>query len=132
VTHNIGDVDDARHEMRQTRAFWDSSPCGTLGDIQKRLDFLFGMEPWTRGLMLNVASEHPHIVEIGCGQGTHAYCLCRQLPADGSYLGLDYSPASVEIARATLGDGAAGGVVPRFQVGDAECLPFADKAIRGI
>jgi len=122
-------VGDARHEMRQTRAFWDSSPCGTLGDVEKRLAFLFRMEPWTRDFMQKVARDHPHIVEIGCGQGTHACHLCRQLPAGGSYLGLDYSPASVEIARATLGDGAAGGVVPRFRVGDAESLPIADSSV---
>ncbi|GAB4352660.1 MAG: hypothetical protein Kow00114_01380 [Kiloniellaceae bacterium] len=115
--------------MTQTRAFWDSSPCGTLGDVEKRLTFLFRMEPWTRALMQKVASAHPHIVEIGCGQGTHAYFLCRHLPADGSYLGLDYSPASVDIARTILGDGAAGGVVPHFQVGDAENLPFADNSV---
>lgn len=115
--------------MAQTRAFWDASPCGTLGDVEKRLAFLFRMEPWTRDLMQKVASDHPHIVEIGCGQGTHAYCLCRQLPTDGSYIGLDYSPASVEIARAVLGEGGAGGVVPRFQVGDAENLPFEDNSV---
>lgn len=118
-----------RDEMKTTREFWDASPCGTHGTLQRRLEFLFSIEPWVKTLLDEIASEHPDVVEIGCGQGTHAYYLCNLLPPDGSYRGLGYSIESVAHAASTRAEAKPLNVEPVFEVGDAEELSFPDNSI---
>ena len=57
-----------------------------------------------------------HILDVGCGHGTMALQLRRILPAEGSYLGLDYVEPAISRARTLL----AGDPRFRFEVGDAE------------
>ncbi|HEU4733140.1 MAG TPA: class I SAM-dependent methyltransferase [Kofleriaceae bacterium] len=58
------------------------------------------------------------ILDIGCGPGHFAVDLqdSGALPRDGSYLGLDISPAAVDLARSRL----AGDLRFSFQVADVE------------
>lgn len=72
------------------------------------------------GLPMNGA----RILEIGSGRGGGARYVSRyHEPA--SVTGLDYSPATVQLARRLNAD------VPNltFEVGDAEKLPFADGSM---
>ena len=63
------------------------------------------------------------VLEIGSGRGGGARYIARYCEPD-SVIGLDYSPATVALARRLNRD------TPRlaFEVGDAEKLPFADGA----
>lgn len=57
------------------------------------------------GVMLDAAQlgSARSVVEIGCGTGSLAESLLRErLPADAGYLGLDVSPAMVEMTRRRL------------------------------
>ena len=60
------------------------------------------------------------LLDLGCGPGLFADELRarRALPRDGAYLGLDVSPAAIELAQARL----AGDPRFTFRVGDAERL----------
>lgn len=99
-----------------TRDFWDAAPCGTTGDADRRIDFLFRMEPWVRDVLDRVAAE-PDVLEIGCGQGTHAAYLDRIMPPTSNYLGLDISAESVRVARQDSPR-------RRFMVASASSLPL--------
>ncbi|MBC7976184.1 MAG: methyltransferase domain-containing protein [Myxococcales bacterium] len=64
--------------------------------------------------------ELRRILDIGCGPGLFADELQRHrtLPRDGSYVGVDVSPAAIDLARTRL----AGDARFTFRVGDAEHL----------
>ncbi|HET9624330.1 MAG TPA: class I SAM-dependent methyltransferase, partial [Kofleriaceae bacterium] len=60
------------------------------------------------------------VIDLGCGPGLFAAELARGrgLPRDGAYLGLDVSPAAIELARARL----AGDPRFAFRVGEASAI----------
>lgn len=64
------------------------------------------------------------VLEIGSGRGGGSRYIARY-HAPAAVLGLDYSPATVTLARRLCGD------VPvlRFEVGDAERLPLPDGSV---
>ncbi|MGO4171798.1 class I SAM-dependent methyltransferase [Bosea sp. TAF32] len=65
-----------------------------------------------------------HVLEIGSGRGGGARYVARY-HAPASVTGIDYSPATVQLARRLNGDVAN----LTFEVGDSEKLPFADASI---
>jgi SAM-dependent methyltransferase len=114
----------------RTRRFWDANPCDGHETFRDRAAFRYRKEPWIAVLLDRVASQHDSVVEIGCGQGTDALTLCRQMRTGGSYLGVDYSPESVRSARDSATDVAASlRIVPEFRVGNAEALDFPDSSL---
>jgi SAM-dependent methyltransferase len=111
--------------LERTRAFWDRNPCDGQADLARRRQFRYDKEPWLPEV-LSAAARNASILEVGCGQGTDALYCCS-LMRQGSYRGIDYSPNSVSQARRngeTLSASLA--VVPTFEVGNAEALPFED------
>ncbi len=117
-------------ELEGTRTFWNASPCGGIPNFEERKARRYGTKPWILDTVERIASEHSHITEIGCGQGTDALIACSVLPEYGSYVGLDYSDESVAIAKRTLSEvGKELRVTPEFYVGNAEALPFEDGTI---
>jgi len=123
-------VSNAAGQLDATRDFWDASPCDGQSDFAQRAAYRYGKEPWLLALINQLARDHSHIVEIGCGQGTDALTFCQRLPEGGSYLGLDYSPKSVAAAEAAL-DEVRGqlAVVPAFRVANAEALDLEGNSI---
>ena len=69
----------------------------------------------------HAGATHPQlaILDVGCGPGDLASLLADRQPG-ARVVGLDISPAMVELARAR--DGAAGRL--RFEIGDVAGLPF--------
>lgn len=65
----------------------------------------------------------PIIVEVGCGRGGGLFHLAKKYPSY-KFIGLDYSDAAVESAKATFN-------APNlsFITGDASSLPFHDNSI---
>ena len=61
----------------------------------------------------------PLILEVGCGSGYYSEILSHLLQRPVRYVGLDYSPAMIHLARERYPD-------QPFVVGDATALPFAD------
>lgn len=68
-----------------------------------------------------------NVLEIACGTGRAGSQLVRALP-DASYTGLDLSPYYIDVARERLGQGGQ----VRFEVGNAESLPFADGSFDAV
>jgi ubiquinone/menaquinone biosynthesis C-methylase UbiE len=62
---------------------------------------------------------NPLILEVGCGSGYYSEILPHLLRHSVRYVGLDYSPAMIRLARKRYSD------YP-FVVGDATALPFPD------
>jgi SAM-dependent methyltransferase len=81
--------------LEKTRAFWNASPCGAQESFRQRLAHRYGVEPWVKDVLEQIAARHPHVVEVGCGQGTDGITLSTLLPHTGSYFGVDYSDDSV-------------------------------------
>lgn len=129
----VGTESEETNENRSlsaTRDFWDVHPCDGQDSYAERRKLRYGKEPWVLEKVEEVARRHFNIVEIGCGQGTDGITLCTLLPPAGSYRGIDLSEASLASARAAaqeVGDRLR--VVPRFEPGNAEALPFEDASL---
>ena len=120
----------AKHSLRATRDFWNAHPCDGQDQHAQRQKLRYGKEPWVFEKVQQVARRHADIVEIGCGQGTDAITMCTLLPASGSYLGIDLSEASLAAARSAVEEVRERlQVIPRFQQGNAENLPFEDSSL---
>lgn len=116
--------------LETTRKFWDASPCDGQADVESRRQFRYRKEPWLPGIIEDIARRHAHVLEVGCGQGLDGMHFCRHLPTDGSYIGIDYSDASVESANRGLAElPETLPVTPVFRRGNAEVLEFADGSI---
>lgn len=79
---------DQWNQSHRTEAFVDESDAARTGKM--------GLAE-LRSLDLN----GPRILEIGCGTGW----LAEQLVKDGSYVGMDLSPAAVEVAKRRVPEG---------------------------
>ncbi|MEO5373105.1 MAG: class I SAM-dependent methyltransferase [Alphaproteobacteria bacterium] len=121
-------VPDPVPELASTREFWDANPCGVHAGYEAQVQQRYAMEPYLPALLRRIGAAHANILEIGCGQGVDSTLLCAAMPAGGSYIGIDYSPASVDVARrnADYVDGTLT-VTPEYRVGNAEHLDFDDN-----
>lgn len=82
--------------------------------------------PWTADL-LDRATPQPgeRVLDVACGTGIVARMIAHRLHGQSQLVGIDLSPAMVEIARATA---AQEGVAIEWHVGNADALPFADAS----
>jgi SAM-dependent methyltransferase len=69
------------------------------------------------------------VADIACGPGASALQLARETGCD--VVGIDLSPASVAAATDAARSASLSDRV-RFEVGDAEALPFADGSLDGV
>jgi SAM-dependent methyltransferase len=112
--------------VQLTRMFWNANPCDGQPDVDRRMGFRYGKEPWLPPVLDRVA-RHGSILEVGCGQGTDALYCCRLMDVGGSYVGVDYSDRSVASARTSMQQYRNHlRVIPEFSVGNAEKLEFED------
>ena len=119
--------------LESAKDFWDNSPCDGQADATKRIQFRFSKEPWLQPIIEKVAADHNSILEIGCGQGTDALIFCRTMSPTGQYTALDYSPRSIKNAENAFMELAETvNVHPKFIVGNAESLPFADNSVEAV
>ncbi len=126
-------MDIDRANMKTTREFWDSNPCGVHTDFEAQKNQRYAMEPWLPGQLERLASGHRSILEVGCGQGVDSIVICRSMQAGGTYVGIDYSGASIGVASANATRFEADlPVVPSYRVGDAENLPFGDATFDAV
>lgn len=108
--------------LEATRTFWNANPCDGHADVEGRMAFRYGKEPWLPHVLERVARFNA-VLEVGCGQGTDALYCCRRLDRKGSYVGVDLSPQSVASARRSLESTRHTlRVVPEFHVDNAEQL----------
>jgi len=68
------------------------------------------------------------VLEVACGTGRVGSQLLSALP-DARYVGIDLSPYYIEVARERLA--GSGGRV-RFEVANAESLPFTDSSFDAV
>jgi len=115
-----------RPEMLTTRRFWNANPCGAQGSYEDLKAQRYAMEPWVPKELRTIAAAQPRsVLEIGCGQGVDSIELCFLLPAESSYVGVDYSENSIAVAQANATACYSRlAVTPSYQVGNAEALPF--------
>lgn len=119
--------------LESTRAFWDANPCGVHGDYTLQREQRYAMEPWLPGLLERIAARHVSLFEVGCGQGVDSIQLCTIMRPGGRYAGIDYSPLSIERAKANarLLDSSLR-VKPEYKVGNAEALEFSDSSFEAV
>lgn len=99
-------------------------PTGVLGRRVARVMNVThsGLTDW--GLSHVTIRRADHILDVGCGGGRTIQKLTT-IASDGHVTGLDYSSASVEVARQINADSIAAGRVTVKQ-GSVAVLPFAD------
>ena len=99
-------------------------PSGPLGRRVVRTMNLSHSRMTNWGLQQLIVPENAMILDVGCGGGGTVHTLATLAPA-GKVVGLDYSPASVAVSRATNADDIAAGRV-QIEQGSVEALPFPD------
>ncbi len=120
-------------KLEATRQFWDAYPCDGQTGLESRRQLRYRKEDWLPARLGRIAERHRFIVEIGCGQGTDALTLCSSMASGGRYLGLDYSEASLESARAAAEETASSlKVIPEFRQGNAEALDLETDSVECI
>ena len=82
-----------------------------------RLDFRVAAAAVTAAGM-----ERPSLLEVGCASGYYRHVFDRLVPGGVRYLGVDKSPALIELARSKHPD-------LRFDAAGAEALPYPDGAV---
>jgi SAM-dependent methyltransferase len=111
------------------RDFWNATPCDGQPTYEQRARFRYGKDGWLLPFLNRIAASHQCILEVGCGQGTDGVTLCRKLRPDQRYVGVDVSDVSLIRARAAAEEVLDNlGVIPAFQLGNAEQLSFSDNS----
>lgn len=93
-----------RATLEDVRAFWDANPCGSgLSERAERRAYFqeveaarYALEPHVPEIARFADFAGRRVLEIGCGIATDG---ARFAAAGADYVGVDLSPASVEIAR---------------------------------
>jgi demethylmenaquinone methyltransferase/2-methoxy-6-polyprenyl-1,4-benzoquinol methylase len=67
------------------------------------------------------------VLDVATGTGDLALELARRVSPGGEVVGSDFAPAMLARARTKV-NAARGGVMPRFELGDALALPYADNS----
>lgn len=117
-------------ELKDTRKFWDASPCDGNSEYTQRRRFRYSKDPWIVDEIKSIIKNHNDILEIGCGQGTDAITFCELLPNSGSYLGFDLSPISIKSANEAKAEKKiALKVTPVFRTGDAEAIDIPSDTV---
>ena len=101
-------------------------PTGWLGRRLARAMNLGHSRLTVWGLTHATLGPRARVLDVGCGGGNTIHRLAAMAP-EGHVDGLDYAPASVEIARATNADLIRTGRVA-IQSGTVSHLPFADAS----
>lgn len=111
------------------RSYWDAKPCGSefvepeLGtrEYYEALEAVrYGLEPHILKAVPFADFAGKDVLEIGCGSGIDALQFGR---AGARYTGTDLTPAAVDLTRKAFD---VFGLDGRFQLADAEDLPFDD------
>lgn len=100
---------------RQLRAY--ESLLRKLREGEIREDFRVAVEA-----IKATGIERPMILDVGCGSGVYSEVFSSLLDGPFDYLGIDFSPAMIRLARRRYPDG-------RFLVGDAYGLGLATGAV---
>lgn len=82
------------------------------------------------GLSFMPISPSDHLLDIGCGGGANIGRLLVRAP-EGSVVGVDYSPVSVETSRAYNAEAVAAGRCEVIE-GDSAALPLSDDSFDGV
>ena len=82
--------------------------------------------PWTADL-LDRAEPKPdeRVLDVACGTGIVARTIAHRLAGDVQLVGIDLSPAMIDVARATA---AREDVAIEWHVGSADAMPFTDAS----
>lgn len=67
------------------------------------------------------------VLDLACGDGAYALWLAERVGAEGVVVGVDLSPAYLELAQAAASGSPAGGCI-ELRLGDAYALPFDDDS----
>ncbi len=110
--------------MAQTAA--QPQPTGNPAETYERFFVPAMFVPWT-GELLRHAAPRPgeRVLDVACGTGVVARHVAPLVGQAGRVVGLDLSPAMLEVAR---GLPAPEGATIEWRQGDATALPFADGA----
>jgi len=112
-------------DLTDVREFWDSDPCGTryLPDPQgfdEHARARYALEPHIPKFAQFAGARGLKVLEIGVGMGAD---YLEWLKAGAHAIGVDLSPASLELARRRC---HLAGYRPDLRVANAEHLPFPD------
>lgn len=117
-------------EIEDVRTFWDNHPCGAnLSREKDRRNYFHEIEQkrysseWHIPIIARFHDfRGKDVLEIGCGIGTDGLQFARN---GARYTGVDLTPTAVKYAKEQF---KLFGISGRFEVVDAENLPFPDES----
>lgn len=115
--------------VEDVRAFWNANPCqSNLSQSEERLRYFneiserrYGHREWHVPIVAKFdAFRGKDLLEIGCSIATDGLEFAKH---GANYVGVDLTPQSIELAEERF---SLFGVPGRFEVANAEQLPFGD------
>jgi ubiquinone/menaquinone biosynthesis C-methylase UbiE len=76
-------------------------------------------------------SPGERVLDVGCGSGAVTRTLARRVAPGGRVIGLDASPALLEVARELAKEAGLGDAI-EFKAGDCRTLPFPDASFDAV
>ncbi len=105
-----------------TCKFWNENPCGTAASWHQSQELRFRVtDPYLLPYLDGPLFDGKRVLEVGCGQGLDGAKIVQRCR---SYVGIDLSEASIEIACREVDAVKPSTVSTKFRVADAETLPF--------
>ena len=108
--------------------FWSNNPCGPDGDLDSHMKYRYRKETWFRKELRTIPTEYKRYLEVGCGQGIDSFYICSKLNKEAEYVGIDYSPESLKLAKSYIPRAKKVfdlKTTPEFQHGNALSLIFS-------
>ena len=106
----------------RTEEFWDQNPCGSGSTWARVKDLRFQVtDSYLLNFLKGPTLRGKNVIEIGCGQGFDASMIVERCK---SYVGIDLSAKSLEIAQREVDQRKPDDVSVKFLQGDAEELIF--------
>lgn len=115
-------------EKQQTQLQWNTTPCGSLGEITEDLEYFQKVEdhrydeygPWMRGFYQYHNHQNVKLLEVGFGQGTD---LVQYAKGGAEVYGVDLTERHYNLAKKNF---EVRGLQANLTLTDANELPFED------
>jgi len=116
-------------EKIQTQKQWNTTPCGSIGEISENLDYFTKVEKnryitygdWMQGFYKYENHQGVKLLEVGFGQGTD---LVQYAKGGADCYGIDLTQRHYELASKNF---EVRGLKANLTLGDAANLPFEDN-----
>ncbi len=99
VQRYYGETLESSADLKTSACCTSAAPTGRLRDAMQEIHEEVAKRYYGCGLVLPEALDGLRVLDLGCGAGRDVYLLSRLVGEHGSVVGVDMTPAQLEVAR---------------------------------